>query len=150
MAIPAFLRPIIGWFSHYISRGLSAIGLLPTARERFPGLEPGSLEQAAELGGAAVETAARANLLSPDEPLANALAGREPPDALVETRTLVSLRDQAGGVDDMLLRVTVPWGATFGELLQILESMIVDRLAQSPGLAVVDLDIVPPLLLPPQ
>lgn len=150
MAIPSFLRPIISWFAHHISRGLTALGLLPEARERYPGVAEERIGEAASLAETAVETAAEANRLRTDEPLANALRGREPPDEFVETRTLVTLRDAAGGIDDMLIRVTVPWNSTLGELLDIIEGAIRNRLQQSPGLAVVDVNFIPPMLLPPQ
>jgi hypothetical protein len=147
MPIADYLRPIVNWFAHHIARGASALGLIPGAGIRYPDLPTGSLEVAAELGRQAVENAAAIQTLAPDQPLSDALRGREPIEESVTVRTLVGLRDAAGQLDDMLFRVTVPWAATLQDLIHLLEVGIKDRLDRSPGLLVVGVNIVPPLLL---
>lgn len=149
MPIARILRPVISWFAHHIARGAAALGLIPGAQVRYPDLPIGSIEQAAELGQQAVENASLVQQLEPQQPLSDILQGRAPPEDEVETRTLVTLRDAAGQIDDMLIRVTVPWSSTLGELIDIIEGAIRNRLARSPGLIVVNVDIVPPFLLGP-
>ena len=147
MAIPRFLRPIIQWASHWLSRGFSALGLIPQAIDRYPGISRTLVEDAIRLGQQSVEIAARANRLSLQEPLAAALAGQIPPEEQVEIRVLVTTRDAAGGRDDFSLREVFDWNESFGTVLDFVEAAIRSRLARSPGLEVIGVDIVPPMLL---
>lgn len=147
MAIPRFLRPIIQWASHWISRGASALGLLSQATSRYPGINQTLIEDAVRLGQQSVEVAARANRLGLQEQLSVALAGQAQPEDQVEIRVLVSVRDAAGGRDDFSLRETFGWNETFGTVLDFVEAAIRARLARSPGLEVIAVDIVPPMLL---
>jgi len=149
MALPAFFRPIVNWVSHQITRGLTALGVLPLAKERYPGIDSSQLENAIGLGQQSVENAVEANRLGLERQLSEALRGRQPLEDVVEVRVLVDLRDASGLTDNLSLRVTVPWGSTVGEMLDLVESVLIERLLGSPGLVVTDLNIIPPLLLGP-
>lgn len=149
MALPAWFRPIINWASHLITRGLTSLGILPQAKERYPGIAETTLEQVIGLGKEAVDNAVAANQLPTTSPLREALGGRTPLENVVEVRVLVELQDAAGILDNMLVRVTVPWHYTVGEMIDILEIAIIERLGNSPNLTVTDVNIIPPLLLGP-
>lgn len=147
MAIPRFLRPIIQWASHWISRGASALGLTSQAVDRYPGIQRSLIDEAIRSAQLSVEVAARANRLGLQQPLSDALAGQAPPEEQVEIRVLVNVRDAAGGRDDFSLREVFSWSETFGTVLDFVEAAIRARLARSPGLEVLSVDIVPPMLL---
>lgn len=147
MAIPRFLRPIIQWASHWISRGASALGLISQATERYPDIQRSLVEDAVRLGQQAVDVAASVNRLGLQQPLSAALAGQPPPEERVEIRVLVNVRDAAGGRDDFSLRGEFGWNETLGTVLDFVEAAIRARLARSPGLEVLSVDIVPPMLL---
>lgn len=147
--MPAWFRPVINWASHLITRGLTAIGLLPQAKERYPGIPETTLEQVIGLGQQAVQNAAEANRLPTTSPLRDALGGRPPLENVAEVRVLIDLMDAAGLTDNMSIRVTVPWDTSIGEILDILEIAIIEKLGNSPGLAITDVNFIPPLLLGP-
>jgi hypothetical protein len=146
VAAPRWLKALVSWFSHHISRGLSAVAAMAQAADRFPDFTQDRLSEALRLAQIATQSAARANRLSVSAPLREALAGAPEPEPNVEVRVLVSYRDAAGGRDDFSFRVEAFWGDTLGSLLDQIEGAIRSRLARSPGLEVMSVDIIAPLL----
>lgn len=149
MPVADFLRPVVNWFAHHISRGLDWLGVLSAAQLRWPELPVGSLEEAGQVATHAVDLASRVNTLAPDEPLSNLNPNLSWIDDEVEIRNLVTLQDAAGMIDDMNIRVSVPWSATLADVIERIGAALRSRLADSPGLLVISTDIIPPFLMGP-
>ena len=146
---PSYLYRIVTYIAGLLFGGTPSQEAERRAASTHPGIPVQEIRDALGLADLGVRAADFASSMDVGLPLRSALQGAEPPAERVSAYFRLSLSGEGYEMGWRTIRIDAPWDTPLSELLTQLRENLQQWLEQYPGLAVTDLYIAPPLIIPP-